>query len=199
MKETTFEDCWIVISRIAQYRASQAKGVKLNDLATAKREINSLYDDCRKQMKLRMAKDETGVNWQDIVLDRHKIAAALCWAITRHPILDTSAAQSSNDRSVNEVVAFVAPMDVMVSMTIYEAEKAKNPTLAKYLGKGPALPVTNDGIPFHLHAARTLYWRRVSNLKAEADINKWLDPFPLAIIYYMIEFFTVGEAERNAR
>jgi hypothetical protein len=164
-------------------------------------EIRKNYAACRDQMKMRMALiDPAKKSWENQRLDRHKIAAALCWAIVRAVPLDTSKARTANDRAANETVAFTAPLSILMSFAADDARKAGNPTLAGYFDKGPALPVTSDDVSFAVHVTRCLYWHRHRNKEAPPEIDKWLDPFQLAIMFYLLEFFASlkGEMESGA-
>ncbi len=166
----------------------------------AEASIKKFYELCRSQMKLRMAQNDLDKTkpWDQQLLDRHKIAAAVCWAVTRAQPVDTKHARTANDRSANETAALSTSLQILLSFAADDANRAGKPALASYFSHGPALPVTTDNIAFTVHVARCLYWHVHKNSMAEPDIDKWLDPFQLAIMYYMIERFTSLEGKRMA-
>lgn len=164
----------------------------------AEAKIKEFYESCRRQMKQRMALNDKTKPWDQQRLDRHKIAAAICWAVTRAQPIDTAKARTANDRIANETVAFIAPLQILMSFAVNDAEKEGKQVIASYFKNGPALPSTTDGIPFTVHIARCLYWQAHRNSDAPLDIDKWLDPFQLAIMYYMIDVFTSLEGQRKA-
>lgn len=168
--------------------------------SSADADIKKFYELCRTQMKKRMAQNAGCMDkWNEQRLDRHKIAAAVCWAVVRcQPILIKKTGACADDRIANEMVAFSAPLKILLSFAADDATTAGKPTLASYFSNGPSLPSTTDKISFSTHVARCLFWRNHMNSDAEASIDKWLDPFQLAIMYYMIEVFTSLEGQRWA-
>lgn len=203
MNEQKYEDFVGVINRFIENRLNKSsKMLSWNNPkgeTSAKDRIRTLYEDCRKQMKIRMAQHlgDPG-KWDQQVLDRHKIAAAVCWAMTRAEPIYVKAGANADDRMANEVCAFLAPLQLLMSFAADDARKAGKETLANYFSSGPALPATEDKVPFTLHVARCLYWRKTKGAECETDIDKWIDPFQLAIMYYMIEFFTSLKAKESA-
>lgn len=164
----------------------------------AEAKIKEFYESCRRQMKQRMALHDKTKPWDRQRLDRHKIAAAICWAVTRAQPIDTAKAQTADDRIANETIAFIAPLQILMSFAVNDAENEGKQVIASYFKNGPALPSTTDSISFTVHVARCLYWQAHRNSDAPLDIDKWLDPFQLAIMYYMIDVFTSLEGQRKA-
>lgn len=162
----------------------------------ATEKIKSNYEECRAQMKKRMAQHSgQGTDWNDQVLDRHKIASAVCWAIALAQPIYAKGTPSGNDRIANEICAFNAPLQLLLSFAADDADKVGDTTKAAFFRRGPSLPPTQDGTAFTVHVARTLYWRRVMNTGSETSIDKGIDPFQLAVMFYMLELFTSLDAQ----
>lgn len=194
MNEPKYDEFVGVITAAIKDRVT-ASPHTLSIKGNAEADIRRFYELCRRQMKDRMAHDNPPSPWNAQRLDRHKIAAAVCWAITRAQPIDTTKAKTANDRLATEMVAFAAPLQVLLSFAADDAIKAAKPTLATYFQHGPALPTTTDKIAFTVHVARCLYWQTRKNAAAEPHIDKWIDAFQLAIMYYMIEVFTSLEGQ----
>jgi hypothetical protein len=197
MTEEKFDEFIGVVEKMLMQQEKDSKGI-LKRKTGARAEIKRYYADCRDQMKKRMVRIDPTKNLGDQRLDRHKIAAALCWAIVRAIPLDTNEARTANDRVANEVVAFAAPLSILMSFAAEDARRVGKPTLAGYFAKGPALPDTSDDVPFTIHVTRCLYWHRIRNKDAPPEIDKWLDPFQLAIMFYMLEAFASVKGEMES-
>lgn len=161
---------------------------KLNLRGGATENIQCAYDACNQEMKVRMSRG--GRNWNEQLLDRHKVSAAICRSIVQVTPFGEINDGDLNSRAANEILAFIVATRVLMSFAAKEARDAGNEVLAAHFEQGPSLPQTSDGEPFSLHFYRSLYWHRKGNEQRSPTIDNWLDPFQMAITFFLIELMS---------
>lgn len=135
--------------------------------------VSDQYEECRRHIRGRMRR--AGVAEGDLRIDRHKVGAALAWAILR-AMPFTYAGRALGGRFATEHLAFYAAIAVVVSFGRTEAARNSDAALMARYQSPFRFPPADDG-PYLEHTLKMLHESRADGI----------NPFMLANLLFVLE------------
>jgi len=142
--------------------------------------VEDQYEEARRFIRTEMRRMDK--NDSELKIDRHKVGAAMAWAILRALPFQYFGSQVAG-RFANEDMALKAGIGVVISFGKSDALKMKDEQLANRYSKPFIFPESSDG-PYREHALKMLYQLRSShaqNLFLLSNLFFVLEQYHLAV------------------
>lgn len=183
MEQGKFQELeWTILSPLATKLTNLWPGLSLK--TNWSNRIEEQYEEARRLIRGAMRRD--GIPDDEIRIDRHKVGAALIWAILR-ALPFSYDGKTIGGRFSNEYLAFHSAIAVVVSFGKTEANKAGNQALAAKYAATFQFPIANHDATYVEHTMKLLYNSRQN-----------IDFFMLANLLFVLEQYHLAVNQPTA-